>query len=136
MSLGLKQCIFVEGICDEIGRPINEPILALEDNAALITLMTQYTGISKRTKHFLMLLNWCREQIKSGLVSIEYVLSEEIIADIGTRALFGRDFRFKRQGLIGVQEGEAIEEPVKRVKKIVILYVRYAKSNLLEAYCV
>ncbi len=66
-----------------------------------------------------MLLNWCREQVKSGLVSIEYVLSEENIDDIGTKALFGQDFRFKRQGLIGVQEGEAMEEPVKRVKKIV-----------------
>ena len=119
MSSGLKECIFVEGICDEIGRPIKKPILVLEDNAALITLMTQDTGISKRTKHFLMLLNWCREQVKSGLVSIEYVMSEENIADIGTKVLFGQDFRFKRQGLIGVQEGEAIEEPVKRVKKIV-----------------
>ena len=119
MSSGLKECIFVEGICEEIGRPIKKPILVLEDNAALITLMTQDTGISKRTKHFLMLLNWCREQVKSGLISIEYVLSEENIADIGTKALFGQDFRFKRQGLIGVQEGEAIEESVKRVKKIV-----------------
>ena len=52
-------------------------------------------------------------------MSIEYVLSEANIAYIGTKALFGQDFRFKRQGLIGVQKGEAIEEPVKRVKKIV-----------------
>ncbi len=65
------------------------------------------------------LFDFCKLQSPTVIQFLKYVLSEENIADIGTKALFGQDFRFKRQGLIGVQEGEAIEESVKRVKKIV-----------------
>ena len=37
----IKDIIFVEYICKEIGRPIDLPVTILEDNDALITLMTQ-----------------------------------------------------------------------------------------------
>ena len=101
----IKDIIFVECICNEIGRPIELPVTILEDNDALITLMNQDGGISKRTKHFLMLIHYCREQVRNGLVRIEHVNSEKNIADIGSKAIFGQDFKFKRQGLLGLQEG-------------------------------
>jgi hypothetical protein len=87
----IKDIIFVEYICKEIGRPIELPVTILENNDALITLMTQDGGISKRTKHFLMLIHYCREQVKSGLIRMEHVDSEKNIADIGTKAIFGQD---------------------------------------------
>jgi hypothetical protein len=44
--------------------------------------------------------------------------SEKNIADIGSKAIFGQDFKFKRQGLIGLQEGEVAVQPLKRPKKV------------------
>ena len=114
----IKDIIFVEYICKEIGRPIELPVTILEDNDALITLMTQDGGISKRTKHFLMLIHYCREQVKSGLIRVEHVDSEKNIADIGTKAIFGQDFVYKRQGLLGLQDGEVAVQPLKRLKKV------------------
>ena len=114
----IKDIIFVECICNEIGRPIELPVTILEDNDALITLMNQDGGISKRTKHFLMLIHYCREQVRNGLVRIEHVNSEKNIADIGSKAIFGQDFKFKRQGLLGLQEGEVAVQPLKRPRKV------------------
>lgn len=114
----IKDIIFVECICNEIGRPIELPVTILEDNDALITLMNQDGGISKRTKHFLMLIHYCREQVRNGLVRIEHVDSEKNIADIGSKAIFGQDFKFKRQGLLGLQEGEVAVQPLKRPRKV------------------
>ena len=113
----IKDIVYVEVLCAEIQRPIELPAIILEDNDALITLMTQSGGISKRTKHFLMLIHYCREQVKNGLVKIEHVNSEENIADLGSKAIFGQDFLYKRQGLMGLQEDEEPVKPLKRLEK-------------------
>jgi hypothetical protein len=110
----VKEICFLDGLSNEIGRPITLPIVVHEDNDALITLMTRDAGVSKRTKHFLMLINYCRERVRSGLISVEHIDSELNIADIGSKPIFGQDFRFKRQGLIGRQDGEPVEQPIKR----------------------
>ena len=115
----IKDICFIERLAMEIGRPIKLPVKIHEDNDALITLMKQDGGVSKRTKHFMMLINYCREKVKYGLIEVEHIDSELNIADIGSKPIFGQDFRFKRQGLIGLQEGEQQEHPIKRVKRIV-----------------
>jgi hypothetical protein len=45
--------------------------------------------------------------------------SEENIADIGSKAIFGQDFIHKQQGLMGLQEGENAVPAMKRAKKVV-----------------
>ena len=96
MATLIKTTIYMEGICGAIGRPIVLPAHVLEDNDASITLMTRDGGISKKTKHFLMLIHYCREKIREGLISIEHLDSEENIADIGSKAICGQDFIHKR----------------------------------------
>ena len=49
---------------------------------------------------------------------MEHVDSEKNIADIGTKAIFGQDFVYKRQGLLGLQDGEVAVQPLKRTKKV------------------
>ena len=65
-----------------------------------------------------MLIHYCREQVQSGLISVSHVDSEKNIADIGSKAIYGQDFVFKRKGLMGLQEGEQAVQPVKRVKGV------------------
>ena len=76
-------------------------------------------GISKKTKHFLMLIHYCREKIREGLISIEHVDSEETIADIGSNAIYDQDFIHKRQGLMGLQTDKDAVPCMKRAKKVV-----------------
>jgi hypothetical protein len=121
MSL-IKDICFIERLSNEIGRPIKLPIIIHEDNDALITLMKQDGGVSKRTKHFMMLIHYCREKVKYGLIKVEHIDSELNIADIGSKPIFGQDNRFKRQGLIGLQDGEQQELSIKRVKKSVVAF--------------
>ena len=106
----------------EIGRPIRLPIIIHKDDDALITLMKRDGGVSKRTKHFMMLIHFCREKVKYGLIAVEHIDTELNIADISLKSILGQDFRFKRQGLIGLQDGEQQELPVKRVKKSVVTF--------------
>lgn len=49
---------------------------------------------------------------------MEHLDSEKNIADIGTKAIFGQDFVYKRQGLLGLQDGEVAVQPLKRTKKV------------------
>ena len=79
--------------------------------------MNEDIGVSNRTRHFLMLIHYCREKVQSGLISISHVDSEENIADIGSKAIYGQDFLYKRQGLLGLQLGEQAVQPLKRVRK-------------------
>jgi hypothetical protein len=41
------------------------------------------------------------------VITIEYIQSEKNVADILTKGIFGRDFVYKRQKLLGLQVGEA-----------------------------
>jgi hypothetical protein len=84
--------------------------------------MKQDGGVSKRTKHFMMLIHYCREKVKYGLIKVKRIDSKLNIADIDSKPIFGQDFRFKRQGLIGLQDGEQQELPIKRVKKSVVIF--------------
>jgi hypothetical protein len=53
-----------------------------------------------------MLVYYVKEQVERGVVSIEYIQSELNVADILTKAIFGRDFVYKRQRILGLQVGE------------------------------
>ena len=64
-----------------------------------------------------MLIHYVRDQVKRGLIKLEYVLTEENIADILTKAIYGGDFLYKKQGLMGVQVGDDLLEPVFRKRK-------------------
>ena len=86
----IKDIIFVDCICNEIGRPIKLPVTILENNDALITLINQDGGISKRAKHFLMLIRYCREQVSNRLVHIEHVNSEKMSLILDQRRSLGR----------------------------------------------
>jgi hypothetical protein len=53
-----------------------------------------------------MLVYYVKEQVERGVISIEYIQSELNVADILTKGVFGRDFVYKRQRILGLQVGE------------------------------
>jgi hypothetical protein len=94
--------IFVIHLCEELGRPIRLPAIILEDNQPVIDVTTDINGRIKRCKHFLMLINYVKEQIVIGLIQIVKVPTADNVADILTKVITGGEFTRKAQLLLGM----------------------------------
>jgi hypothetical protein len=102
----IQDIVFVVHLCKELHRPISLPVIVLEDNQPLIDLSGEISGKTKQSKHFLMLINYIREKVEEGLIEFKKVASELNHSDVLTKRVVGQDFRYKAQGLLGLQPGE------------------------------
>jgi hypothetical protein len=78
------------------------PAIILEDNQPVIDVTTDINGRIKRCKHFLMLINYVKEQIVIGLISIVKVNTADNIADMLTKIITGSEFTKKAELLLGM----------------------------------
>ena len=62
--------LFLINLSDEIQRPISLPTIVLEDNNPSVQLSESLSSRIKRSKHFLMIINFIRHQVSLGLVKI------------------------------------------------------------------
>ena len=63
----------------------------MEDNSAVITITTDDQAYLKKCKHFLMVINYIRDQVDLGMIEIA---GEDNMADLHTKPL--RDGAFER----------------------------------------
>jgi hypothetical protein len=96
--------VFVVNLCDELQRSISLPAVVLEDNQPAIDLSQSLSGRVNKCKHFLMLVNYIREQVANGLIEISKVPTESNVADLLTKALTGSSFLQKANFLLGISE--------------------------------
>jgi hypothetical protein len=106
------EILFVELICEELRRPVKQPAVIMEDNQAVVSLVAKDAGVSKGSKHFMMLVNYLREKVKEGTIDVRIIGTELNLADIETKNLFGQDFSYKRQRLLGQEPHEEEVQPV------------------------
>lgn len=59
--------IYVEHLCQELGRPLFLPAIIFEDNRPVIDLTASISARLKKSKHFLMLIEFVKEQVISDL---------------------------------------------------------------------
>ena len=118
MFVAVCQYVFLMHLFEEIGRPFINPAVACEDNQPVVTLLKRERAMPKQCKHFMMLVNYVRELVQQGVVDIRKVWTYDNYADIFTKHVQGRDFQYKRQKVLGRQEGEPLLEPVVPVKKV------------------
>ena len=97
----VQEIVFIIGLCKELGRSLQLPVVVHEDNESTIYLATQEALRLKRAKHFLMLIHYVKEQVERGYILLKHVASELNIADILTKALYGEDFYNKRDNIQG-----------------------------------
>ena len=95
--------IFIVELCKELERPIKLPVIVFEDNSAVISLSREMTSRAKRCKHFLMAINWIREQVESGLIQLEKITDSENRSDVLTKIITGKPFRAKAGGLLAAE---------------------------------
>ena len=88
-------------LCKELHREIKLPAIVFEDNGAVIALSREMSSRAKRCKHFLMMVNWIRENVEAGLIELRQIPDEENDADVLTKIVTGRPFRTKARRLLG-----------------------------------
>ena len=79
--------IYVINLCDEIKRPIELPAVVFEDNNPTVQVSSSISSRIKRSKHFLMLINFIRHQVTLGLIEVRKVATSDNVADVLTLKL-------------------------------------------------
>ena len=95
--------IYIVHLCEELGRPLTLPAIVMEDNQPVIDLTKDISSRTKKCKHFLMLVNFVREQVHNGLIELHKVPTDENVADILTKILKGHMFTKKAEQLLGLE---------------------------------
>jgi len=90
----VKDLLFLFSISTDLQFSIQLPAIIMEDNSAVITITTDDQAYLKKCKHFLMVINYIREQVDMGLVEIQKIAGEDNMADLHTKPL--RDGAFER----------------------------------------
>jgi hypothetical protein len=108
-----QDLIYVISICEELQIPLKLPALVFEDNNPVVMLANGDATGTKRCKHFLMLVNYVKEQVANGLMEIRKINTAHNPADNCSKPTHGKDFQYKNQRLMGLQPGKKIYDPPK-----------------------
>ena len=77
------------------------PIEIGVDNKCAMHLLVQGTGSFKRAKHIKVRFFWVKDLIDDGVATLKYIPSEELVADMLTKATTGAKFKYLRKKLLG-----------------------------------
>jgi len=94
--------IFIYNLFREIEREIELPILVYEDNQATIHLTQNIPSAAAKSKHFLMLSNFIRQQVQIGLISLEKIASNKNIANVLTKLITSPEFQASFNQIKGI----------------------------------
>jgi len=96
--------VFVVHLCEELSRPLDLPCIVLVDNQPVLDLLSQPAGLTRirRCKHFLMLVDWVREQVSQGYLEVLKVATLDNVADVLTKIITGGEFTTKASLLLGI----------------------------------
>ena len=94
--------IYIINLCDELGRELELPAVIFEDNAPTIQLTDGISARAKKSKHFMMLVNFIKEQVLMGLIEVQKIASKENVADMLTKALDWKEFATKAAKILGI----------------------------------
>jgi hypothetical protein len=100
VSDGLKQVLWTRNFLLEQGYDLG-PAKLFQDNQSTIQLATTGKSKSSRTRHVAIRYFFVADRVKSKEVAIEYLPTEDMIADILTKPLQGEQFVKLRNQLLG-----------------------------------
>ena len=87
----VKDAMWLYSFLNELGYQIKIPIIIVFDNQGAMKL-AKNPVFHARTKHIDIRRNFIREQIKTGLIELNYVQTSDNLADIITKPLHGPKF--------------------------------------------
>lgn len=81
-----RETMWLRTLLSEMGCAVDGPTAIMEDNQGAIA-MTQNERVSQRTKHISTKYHFVRDEVKKGPVVITYCPTDQMIADVMTKAL-------------------------------------------------
>uniref|UniRef100_A0A1X7U559 Reverse transcriptase Ty1/copia-type domain-containing protein n=1 Tax=Amphimedon queenslandica TaxID=400682 RepID=A0A1X7U559_AMPQE len=92
-QLAKLKLLWLKRLIAEVYKKPAKAMVTQEDNQLAICL-TKNPQFHGRSKHIAIKYHFIREQVKEGMIRVEYCKTEDMLADIFTIGLFGE--RFKR----------------------------------------
>ena len=77
------------------------PAVIMEDNSAVVTMSNNDTGYAKKCKHFLMVINYVKEQIDLGQIEARKIYGKLNTADMHTKPLRTSSFSHMAHRILG-----------------------------------
>ena len=98
LSDSLSQVLWIRDFLLEQGHALG-PAAVKQDNQSTMIMANKGISTSERTRHIGIRYFWVRDRIESKEVSLEYLETENMVADILTKPLQGSHFR-RMRGLL------------------------------------
>jgi hypothetical protein len=94
-----SEVISSKAFLDAQGTTTSHPII-YQDNQSTIALVNNGVSRSDRSRHINIRYFWLKERVDNGDVAIEYLPTDDMVADILTKPLQGNKFLYLRQLLL------------------------------------
>ena len=78
------------------------PAILLQDNQSTIKVLKSGRSNSERSRHIDIRFYFICDRVKRGELCVEYQETEEMVADLLTKPVQGRQFVYLRDRLLGV----------------------------------
>jgi hypothetical protein len=96
------QAIWTRNFLIEQGYTSVGPVIIEQDNQSAMALFKKGFSTSERTRHISIRYFWLTDRVRSGELSIQYVPTDVMLADLLTKPLQGERFRLLRDRLLGI----------------------------------
>ena len=97
----VKDILFIIYICSEVNISLWLPAVIMEGNSAVVTISNEESAYLKECKHFIMVVNYVREQLELGLIQVLKIKGELNNADIHTKKLRDKSLAVKADNILG-----------------------------------
>jgi hypothetical protein len=98
----VKDILFIMYICSEVNISLLLPAVIMQDNSsAVVTISNEKNAYLKKCKHFIMVVNYVREQLELGLIQVLKIKGELNNADLHTKKLRDKSFAVKADNILG-----------------------------------
>ena len=98
LSTASQEAVWLQKLLADIDKNCAEAITLMEDNQGAIAIAKNPVE-HKRTKHIDIRYHYVREQVKKGVIEINYLNTKEMLADILTKPLARGKFEFLRSNM-------------------------------------
>lgn len=98
----IKDIMYLIILCREVNVDLHLPAVIMEDNSAVVTVTTDDSAFAKKCKHFLMLINYVREQVELGIIAVNKIGGTANRSDIHTKPLRNASFPINADKVLGI----------------------------------
>lgn len=96
--------VYLISLFEEVKRPIQLPAIVYEDNQSTIDLVSSTTTRIGKSKHYLMLIQYIREQVRQNLIQVNKVDGNKNLANMMTKIFASKEYFDSISQIMGLQD--------------------------------